>query len=91
MRMTRERYFASHVLPHAKVHVLHPLAHSLPPHAGPRARWAISVSSFLDSASAPRALQLQLRYLTKDFLRVLNVSDGEKSFVKFSTRRKILC
>src|SRR6267378_98026 len=29
--------------------------------------------------------------LEKDFLHVLNVSDGEKSFVKFSTRRKILC
>jgi len=48
-------------------------------------------SPYSDPPSAPRTLQLQVRYLTKDFLHVLNVSDGEKSFVKFSTRRKILC
>jgi len=41
--------------------------------------------------SAPCMRQLSIRYLTKDFLRVLNLLGGKKLFAKFSTQRKILC
>jgi hypothetical protein len=56
-----------------------------------RAKRAVRHFSRYIVVFAPLPLQLQLRYLTKEFLSVLNVSSGEKLFAKFSTRRKILC
>ncbi len=80
-----EQYFVPNILPRVKAGLSLLFPTHLTGHAGLRARWAVSANRFSDSSSAPQALQLQVRYLTKDFLRVLNVSDGEKSFMKFST------
>jgi hypothetical protein len=59
--------------------------------AGVRAGRAVCEVAIAAHPSAPRTLQLQLRYLTGKKLRVSILREGKKSFAKFSTRRKILC
>jgi hypothetical protein len=70
--VTTNNIFAPNILPRANARLLFRSPAHVAGHAGLRARWAISPSRFPDSLTAPLTLQLQVRHLTKDFLRVLN-------------------